>query len=99
MGAAELFCRAWQFLAASFALCRRGRKEVNQTRPTASIFSRRWGLFSRRYCCGVTALAISPDGRTLASGGAGGTMKLWSLSSIRELAGVVQVVRDDELKE
>src|SRR5215510_2605514 len=30
MGAAELFCRAWQFLAAIYALCRRGRKEVSQ---------------------------------------------------------------------
>lgn len=47
---------------------------------------------------GVTALAFSPDGRTLASGGADGTTKLWYLSSLRESAGVVQVVRDDDLK-
>jgi WD40 repeat protein len=46
---------------------------------------------------GVTALAFSPDGRTLASGGADGTMKLWNLSSIRcELVGTVQVAHDNE---
>jgi WD40 repeat protein len=44
----------------------------------------------------VTALAFSPDGLTLASGAADGTTKLWDLSSIRESAGVVQVVRDGE---
>ena len=48
---------------------------------------------------GVTALAFSPDGGALASGGADGTMKLWDLSSIRrELAGAVQGVRDGEPK-
>jgi WD40 repeat protein len=48
---------------------------------------------------GVTALAFSPDGGALASGGADGTMKLWDLSSIRrEMAGAVQGVRDDERK-
>jgi len=48
---------------------------------------------------GVTALAFSPDGGALASGGADGTMKLWDLSSIRrELAGAAQGARDNELK-
>jgi WD40 repeat protein len=48
---------------------------------------------------GVTALAFSPDGCALASGGADGTMKMWDLSSIRrESVGTVQGVRDDERK-
>src|SRR5262245_57369056 len=38
MGAAELFCRAWQFLAAIYALYRRWRKEVSQSGSVATIF-------------------------------------------------------------
>jgi WD40 repeat protein len=35
----------------------------------------------------ITALAFQPDGRTLISGAADGTLKLWDLASIRsELA-------------
>jgi hypothetical protein len=37
-GAAELFCRPWQFSAAIYALCRRRRKEMSQSRSPASIF-------------------------------------------------------------
>jgi len=38
----RFFYRAWQFLAAIYALYRRRRKEMSQTGSPAAIFSRRW---------------------------------------------------------
>jgi len=38
----QIFSLTWQFSAAIVALCRCGRKEMNQTRSSDSIFSRRW---------------------------------------------------------
>jgi serine/threonine protein kinase len=89
----------YELAVRSLALHRSDRDAADALGPRHVGFEWRW-LWQQAqgeslhtaggHVLGVFSLAFSPDGRTLASGGGGGVVKLWEADSLRPIRTMVQ---------